>query len=138
MPGGEGGPGPAEMGMGDERISSLETINLPDDEGIRKALTEKHDEYGGRIIRVNSLTNPYKSPEQLEHYQRTVVDSFLKRSFVEALLISGKADPKEIRGITQAVLGDKFDPGLFGNAHAVIKDYIETGGKQVRGGTGIK
>lgn len=95
-------------------------ITLPDER--RTQLTAKLREYEQRTER-GSLD--YR------------LDARHKAVVLHELLTNGKISPFEMKNWVAEVLGSDFDPELFARAWRVLKDYCETGGRNVPGGTGL-
>lgn len=107
-------------------------LSLPDITGMREALERKLKEYRARL-----KNNVYQSPELLGKN-----DAFVKQ-FVLGKLLEG-ANRGESGAVSTVALSREFeeefgklDPEVFNNACSVIQDYLETGGANTRGGTGI-
>ena len=104
-------------------------INLPEDQNIVKALQNKLVEYKERLV-TQMKQEPYKAPELF-------ADTNYKIAVLEKLLVEGKVNTYELSRQLKEKYGG-VDVASFDNACAVIEDYAKTGGKEVRGGTGLK
>ncbi len=89
----------------------------------REKLEAKLQEYNGRL-------QPYQAPE-------IQFDTICKIAISKALVETGEADLLEIQQELKNKYGNSFDNEAFSNAWAVIKDYVETGGKHVVRSTGF-
>ncbi len=98
-------------------------ILLPKDKVIISQLEKKLEEYEKRI-------NQYRAPE-------LQMDPICKISILQNLLDKGFVIPSELDLEMKKNYGSGFSDTTFKNAICVIKDYIKTGGKNLRGGTGF-
>jgi hypothetical protein len=60
-----------------------------------------------------------------------------KIDITQALVEHGMLDREALKEKIKTEEGENFDEFSFNDAVGVIKDYIETGGKNVYGGTGL-
>lgn len=105
-------------------------IKFPEDINIIKALQRKLKEYKGRKNALEAKKNLYIPPE-------IVIDTNYKIAILEKLLTEGEINIKELSQELINKYGSlHFE--CFDNACAVIEDYVNTGGKKVIGGTGLK
>lgn len=104
-------------------------IILPDER--KEQLQAKLDEYHSRMAKDG---DPYTHPEQLlfmgsgAAYKSVVLERVLRDGSLRIWDLSLELSER---------LGPAFNPEKFTKACAVIKDYCETGGINVQGGTGL-
>lgn len=98
-------------------------IILPTDETRKQQLHNKLVEYRKRL-------HPYRAPE-------SQMDLVCKIAVLERLLNNGQVNTWELSREMVAKYGPGFNTDDFNNACAVIGDYCETGGQNVRGGAGL-
>lgn len=91
-------------------------------ESRRTQLAKKLEEYFQRI-------NDHQRSERSRN------DARIKHAVLETLLKTGKIDPSELRKVLAKE--SWFDEERFQNAVAVIEDYVQTGGANIGGGTGL-
>lgn len=104
-------------------------INFPEDINIVKALQKKLSEYKERLS-AEIKKDPYKAPEFF-------IDTNYKIAILEKLLINGEVNTYELSKELNKKFGG-LDIETFKNACSIIKDYAETGGENISGGTGLK
>ncbi|MFA6136297.1 MAG: hypothetical protein WC705_03005 [Candidatus Paceibacterota bacterium] len=102
-------------------------IELPDDQELRQVLENKLAEYNERLKK-----NPYLSPESPE-----ILDTKHKIAVLEKLLKDGSVNTYNFSKELSEARDFVFDASFFNNACAVIEDYVKTGGRRTRGGTGL-
>lgn len=88
----------------------------------RELLQRKLEEYKTRLDKI-------KTPE-------AQTDTIYKIAIAERLLSDGEVKYNEIYQELQNTYGN-VDEVDFKNAYLVIEDYVKTGGKSNRGGTGL-
>lgn len=116
-------------------------IVMPDDPEIRQKLERKAIEYGQRVSRDDVELQrhpenlPYTAPEILKERQ---LDSEFKLAVAKKLLNEGRVDVSALESHLRDIYGNIFDLHIFERAIGVICDYLETGGKHTKGGTGFK
>ena len=104
-------------------------IKFPENIETVKALQDKLAEYKNRL-KLQREEKPFKAPESF-------TDTNYKIAILERLLLEGEVDTHDLS--RELHKKDKFvDATHFENACAVINDYVKTGGKHVRGGSGIR
>lgn len=109
--------------MGAENAETEElVITLPTDETRQWQLCEKLAEYKKR-------RHPYRAPE-------SQMDVICKIAVLERLC-EGKVNTCELSRDMVKNYGSGFNADDFNNACMVIQDYRETGGQNVRGGSGL-
>lgn len=105
-----------------ERIETVQVFQQKFNE-YKKRLQEQTLQYGKSPV----------NPKQLNE----VLDTRYKMKVISSLLTEGKADwltiQKELKEQDLAV-----DFTILEDAFMVINDYKETGGKNIKGGTGLK
>jgi len=102
-------------------------IILPKDEKIVRALEEKLKEYRARLKAYD-----YTHPE----LRNKLTSSWYKAGIVERLLKDRELNTSQFLSELKEKEGS-LDLDNYKTAVAVINDYIETGGKNVNGGTGF-
>ncbi len=102
-------------------------IELPDDPELRQMLEDKLSEYNERLKK-----NPYLPPESPE-----ILDTKHKIAVLEKLLNNGSVNTFDFSRELSETRGFVFDASFFNNACAVIEDYVKTGGRHTKGGTGL-
>lgn len=99
-------------------------IVLPTDETRKQQLRDKLVEYKKRMV-------PYRAPEmQMNTICRTTV--------LEQLLCDSRVNTWELSQKMAETYGSGFDVNAFNEACGVIEDYCKTGGRNLRGGTGLR
>ena len=83
-----------------------------------------------KLAEYKSRFNPRKAPE-------LQMGTICKTRVLEVTLLLGQVDPSVLQARMSTEYGSSFDPAAFQNAVAVIRDYCETGGLEVHGGTGL-
>ena len=110
-------------------IQNSPVIRIGED---RELLRRKLEEYKERL---KSPTVPlgvaYRAPEALFDF-----DTVYKIAVTEALVNTGEVSTYDLSHKLKTKYGF-FDSEAFNNACGVVEDYIKTGGKGVRGGTGL-
>lgn len=96
---------------------------LPDDEMRKKQLQKKLEEYEKR-------KDPFKHPG-------LQMSNICKIEVLSRLLKDGRVITFDLANEMFDRYGSYFDIDSFNVACGVIKDYCETGGKVVSGGTGL-
>lgn len=90
-------------------------------------LKVKLEEYKGRL-------DPHKHPDlQLLMHS----DSMYKITVLERLISDGSVRTYDLSLEMAEKLGGNFDVELFDKACAVVEDYCKTGGKNLKGGSGL-
>ncbi len=56
---------------------------------------------------------------------------------LKPLIANGRVNLDDVKNRLKAQEGKEFDDFNFGKAAGIIEDYIQTGGKHLRGGTGL-
>lgn len=109
-----------------EHVEAKESpvIVLPADETRKQRLRDKLTEYKGR-------RHPYRHPE-------LQMDTVCKITVLERLLRDGQVNTWDLSREMVKTYGSGLDINAFNNACGVIKDYCETGGQNLRGGTGLR
>ncbi|HEB47227.1 MAG TPA: hypothetical protein ENI22_02050 [Candidatus Pacearchaeota archaeon] len=110
-------------------------IVLPEDELGRRTLKNKLDEYKGRLEEIiNQNLNMH--PELIRKisvksgglgYRIDILESLLKNRELDTYQFSLELNKKD----------GFFDAESYNTAAAIIDDYCKTGGKNVKGGTGL-
>lgn len=85
--------------------------------------------------RLTAKLAEYK--ERLTQDQEMRLNAMHKIYVLERLLSDGSIKPADLSAKIAKDLGSDFDPDLFDTAYRVIKDYCETGGANLSGGTGL-
>ncbi len=117
-----------EKGELNERENGL--IKLPEDRTISEALKNKLYQY---YEREHSLKSKIEgTQEYAESWQDTKYKIFL----VKELLENGVVNISDAEQIFESEPG--FNQRVFREACMVIQDYLKTGGKNVKGGSGFK
>jgi hypothetical protein len=106
-------------------------ITLPDDEDIIKALQDKLAEYRERLEKQRA-EGPYREPSRFSN------DMEYRIAILEKLLTDEKVDAQKLSEEIREKYGDYLDTRTFENSSAVVKNYAETSGKDLKGGTGLK
>lgn len=117
-----------EHGQKHER--GIHVLMLPEDQSRVEELKAKLAEYEVRLeARIEQ--NPYKplSENHSLRYKIAVLSKLLEDGQLNLGTFSEDLISKE---------GEDFNINALKNAVAVINDYVETGGKKARGGTGLK
>lgn len=117
-----------ESKVSSEAPTESPVIVLPDER--REQLQAKINEYRKRMADDDEFTHP---EGQLLMGSGTAYNFCV----LERLLSDGTVKTFDLSAELMEKLGDRFDPAKFGNACGVIKDYCETGGAKVTGGTGL-
>jgi len=99
------------------------TITLPKDEVIINALRRKLEEYESRFV-------SYLAPE-------LQLDLIFKIRIIEELFENSTVNTWDFSREWEKAHPSLWDYKMFNNACGVIEDYIKTGGKNCRGGTGL-
>ena len=119
-----------------EQKVSKKIIELPTDEALVNKLKNKLQEYIKRLKQAE--VSMYQAPEVIA---QNTNDTRYKIFVLGELLKEGKVDEEMLKEkVKVAILKENqviFDENSFNNAITVIKDYVETGGKNVSGGTGF-
>ena len=108
-------------------------IKLPENSEMVQRLQDKLGDYKQRLEYEESEIDPYKAPETVFSM---LVDTRYKIAVLEKLLNDGEVNTFELSKELNDQDG-RLDTQAFNNACAVIDDYCKTGGKNVRGGTGL-
>lgn len=106
-------------------------IKLPEDPNMRGALEKKLAEY---VERATCLIRRYPEIEfdELNRFNPSVY----KLAILEKLLRDGEINTDRFLVELQMKKHD-IDPGFYQDSAFVIRDYCETGGENVIGGTGL-
>lgn len=87
---------------------------------LRDVLQRKLEEYNARF-KENDFNLDAK-------YKATILDTLLK----------GPTNREECKTLLQERAGSHFNQKLFDRAYAVVADYVKTGGRNLKKGTGLK
>lgn len=99
----------------------LNVIGLPTDEARVAQLRRKLVEYDQRMLATKSVYEKF--------------GTVCKAALLREILANGHVVVAEVEQKLREQYGDDFEADLFGNAHAVIRDYCLTGGENCsRGG----
>lgn len=101
----------------------IELIELKDKER-EKQLEKKLEEYVERLSEALNDTSLTKS--------RKIISAFCKAYLLRHLLLTKKVEPEGALRTLNAQIET-----FYRNAAKVISDYVETGGENVSGGTGL-
>lgn len=116
--------------LDNERESSA--IELPDDIETIKKMRDKLKIYRERL-EANKTQMMWQAPEVI--FNASAGTNY-KIALVEKLLLEGNVKTHELsQELTEK--DGQFDDESFENACNVINDYIKTGGKNTRGGSGF-
>ena len=108
-------------------------IKLPEDPVLRKTLRYKLQEYDQRLARIAEANPyPYFLPEEIA----ATPDGY-KFAILHRILRRGKIDVHRVFDELGEINGAP-DAERFFAAAGVIGDYCKTGGRHVRGGTGLQ
>jgi len=113
-------------------------LRLPADEHRVRQLEAKKTEYEERLAK-QSAREPYRHPDLAQDPGTRIRLAILSR-LLEAKEVPTWTFSLELASQSEgivAVLGPKGFEEAFNCSAAVINDYCETGGTQVRGGTGL-
>jgi hypothetical protein len=110
------------------RIFDYPVIQEPKDADIAKKLPGKLEEYKQRL---SSLAK-----ENRDINSKAVKDTVYKIGILESLLQTSPVVTYKLAAKLEEQYGE-LDLDIFKNACAVVDDYCRTGGKSVRGGTGL-
>jgi hypothetical protein len=103
---------------------------------LREQLKAKLVEYQGRVGAAKGADDSYDTPERIAEIQEKSTDARYKEAVLGELLKSGRVSFLEVeKELAGEISG--FNSGKLLNAFRVIREYITTGGKGVRGGTGL-
>lgn len=100
-----------------------QVIILPNDDVLVARLRLKLEEYITRI-------DPFHAPE-------LQLSTHLKIETLETLLNNHTVDTRKLSLELAEKYGEIFDIALFNNTCDIINDYVKTGGKNLKGGTGL-
>ncbi|MFC1697427.1 hypothetical protein ACFL1H_03780 [Nanoarchaeota archaeon] len=122
-------------------LSLEKKIKLPRDGNIREKLSHKYVEYKSRINQ--HITEDYEGLVSELNFNKVLntkdpkfQDAYCKSFILEYLITNKKVSPSAIRKqLNQKV--DNMRSDRIDNAIFVIRDYCNTGGKKVSGGTGF-
>lgn len=103
-------------------------------EHLRQRLERKAIEYDDRLYGVESPTR-YESPEQILSRPGYAAE-FYKLTIAKRLLEHGRVDLVELADELSRKFGCN-NPNAYNQAAAVLKDYMQNEGTNVRGGTGF-
>jgi len=106
-------------------------IVLPPDKYTQKVLRDKLEEYESRLNRRKRELFTHS-----ESFIRANLHAIYKHAILERLLKEGEIDTFSFSLELQRLHGF-FDILNYADAVAVINDYCTTGGRNVRGGTGL-
>lgn len=104
-------------------------IVLPKDEATVEKLKKKLAEYEGRLTHPDWQTN------------HLISDTVCKIAVLKHLLSNGRVSDNDFPKVVADIAAMRYrglDITLLSQAFGVIKDYCETGGKNVFGGTKLK
>lgn len=90
----------------------------------------REDQLRQKLAEYKSRFDPRRAPE-------TQMGTICKTRVLKIVLLLGQVDPSVLRARMAAEYGGSFDSAAFRNAVAVVRDYCETGGEGVSGGTGL-
>lgn len=107
-------------------------IEFPNDPEIVEKLRDKLEEYKSRL-ESEEEENKFQPPEISKP---KTADIRYKIAVLEKVL-DGSADTHSIARELQEQDGGFFDKATFENACGVIESYSRSGGKEVKGGTGL-
>ena len=113
-----------------KEFPELSDIELPEDEKIIKALKNKKEEYSKRI-EEQIRKDPHFSPDVMP-------DFYYRIAMLKELLTNKKINAEELSKKLKKEYGGLLNNRAFCSSYSVIKDYVETGGKNLEGGTGLK
>ncbi len=111
-------------------------IVLPEDELGRRTLKDKLQEYRGRLEEIKKQ-NPNMHPELIRRISVVGGGLGYRIDILESLLRDGELDAHQFS--LELNRRDGFlDVGGYNTAAAIVDDYCRTGGKNVKGGTGLR
>ena len=105
-------------------------ITMPDDPEIKSKLRKKFTEYTFRVQKIKKQCghgNPDLCYNSMPGYKALII---------RRLFSSGEVETKKMAFEIKEEFG-RLDPNLFNVATRVIYDYCNTGGKNVRKGSGF-
>ena len=124
----------AKKEMKQEKIDQKSPkIELPKDPEIVQKLQSKLKEYKQRLEEKKLKMDEWAAPEQVfpmlvgTKYKIAVLEKVLKDGEIKTFKLSRELEEQD----------GQFDKHAFNNACTVIEDYCKTGGKNIRGGTGL-
>ncbi len=108
-----------------EKEEEGQVIELPEDSKRVKALGAKLEEYRGRLGQER-----YKALDMQQHmtYRIAMLETLLETGTVNTLDLSRKLKDEH----------PDFNVEVFASSCRIIEDYVNTGGKETHGGTGLK
>lgn len=126
------------------------TIKLPKGEkgmAIVKKLTAKMEQYRDRVRKSREEFNEFNksggSISEKAEAVTTIIDAYCKSLIISEITSKGEVNMNDLAGRLsqeiESLLGVKVETysGVIQNAYAVIKSYVEEGGKGIVGGGGF-
>ena len=110
----------------------MSIITLPQDTQVVLQLRKKLESYIARLNRQGSKSDDPSSRE----FRESIADTRYKIKLLSALFEGGSVDIFYLSTRIRDEDGEIFEDA-FRNASGVIRDYAETGGKNVIGGAGL-
>ncbi len=91
-----------------------------------------------RKLQLRAKLVEYRSRMQSHQAPEMQMDAICKATVLRRLLRDGRVNTWELSLEMAETYGSGFSVNVFNNACSVIEDYCKTGGKNVRGGKGLR